>query len=60
MESDGYNFEEIGECMLLMNKQKEAKPYFQKAFALLSKDIWLQANEKERLERLKKLSSGTN
>jgi len=55
LEQDGYNYEEIGECMLLLGKIDDAKPYFKKAYDLLSKDIWLVENEKERLDRLKKL-----
>jgi len=55
LEQDGYNYEEIGECLLLLNRGDESKPYFKKAYEMLSKDIWLQANEAERLERLKKL-----
>ena len=56
LEQDGYVFEEIGECMLLLKRDDESKPYFKSAYELLSKDIWMQENEKERLERLKKLS----
>lgn len=56
IENTGYNYEEIGECLLLLNKADESKSYFKKAYNILSKDIWLQANEKERLERLEKLS----
>jgi len=56
IENGGYNYEEIGECLLLLNKKEEATPYFKKAHELLSQDIWLQANEKERLERLEDLS----
>lgn len=52
----GYEFEEIGECLLLMNKKNEAKKYFTEAYAILSQDIWLQANEKPRLERMLSLS----
>jgi tetratricopeptide (TPR) repeat protein len=55
LEQDGYIFEEIGECLLLKGKKEDSKPYFKQAYDLLSKDIWLQENEKERLERLKKL-----
>jgi tetratricopeptide (TPR) repeat protein len=53
-DEDGYIYEEIGECMLLKNNDDEAKPYFRKAHEILSKDIWLAENEKERLDRLKK------
>jgi len=56
LEQDGYIFEEIGECLLLLNRGEAAKSYFQSAYELLSEDIWLQKNEKERLERLKRLS----
>jgi tetratricopeptide (TPR) repeat protein len=56
LEQDGYVFEEIGECLILKNKNEDAKPYFKQAHEILSKDIWLQENEKDRLSRLKKLS----
>lgn len=56
IEKDGYVFEEIAECLLVLNKEKESKDYFKKAYELLSKDIWLQTEEKGRLERLRKLS----
>jgi tetratricopeptide (TPR) repeat protein len=54
-ESDGYVYEEIAEC-LYEKKDTNAKVYFKKAYDLLSQDIWLSANEKDRLERLQKLS----
>jgi tetratricopeptide (TPR) repeat protein len=57
LEQDGYVFEEIGECLLLQNRGEEAKSYFKSAYDILSKDIWLAGNEKERLERMKDLSS---
>lgn len=56
LEQDGYVFEEIGECLLALNRKDESKEYFKKAYELLSKDIWLEANEEERLERMKSLS----
>ena len=52
---DGYVYEEIGECLLAKEKKEDAKMYFKQAYELLSKDIWLQENEKKRLERLKNL-----
>jgi hypothetical protein len=55
IEQDGYIFEEIGECLLHLGKKEESKKYFISAYKLLSKDIWLSANEKPRLARLKKL-----
>lgn len=56
LDPDGYVYEEIGECLLAKGKNDDAKPHFKQAYELLSKDIWLQENEKDRLNRLKKLS----
>jgi tetratricopeptide (TPR) repeat protein len=55
--SDGYVHEELGECLLLLERAAEARPHFARAFELLSADRWLAANEQERLARLKKLAS---
>jgi len=52
---DGYNSEEIAECLYALGRADEAKPYFKRAYEQLSKDIWVQANDKEKLERLKTL-----
>ncbi len=54
-EQDGYVFEEIAECLLILGRPAESRPYFAQAYAFLSQDIWLVAQEKERLERLKQL-----
>ncbi|MBK8233315.1 MAG: tetratricopeptide repeat protein [Candidatus Eisenbacteria bacterium] len=54
-DEDGYVFEEMGECLLLLGRDAEAQPHFARAYALLSRDEWLAANEPARLERLKKL-----
>lgn len=54
-ESDGFVFEELGECLLALGKPDEAKPYFTRAYELLSKDTRLPHNEPERLARLKSL-----
>jgi tetratricopeptide (TPR) repeat protein len=56
LDPDGYVFEEIGECLLIQEKGEEAKPYFKKAYDLLSLDPWIALNDEARLERLKKLS----
>ena len=56
LDPDGYVFEEIGECLLVKGKKGDAKTYFKQAYELLSKDIWLMENEKDRLNRLKELS----
>jgi tetratricopeptide (TPR) repeat protein len=55
IEHDGYVFEEIAECLLLLDKKEEAKKYFGLAYQLLSKDPWLSANQQDRLQRLKEL-----
>ena len=54
--ADGYAYEEVGECLLLKDQADEAKPYFARAYELLSADEWLMANEPARLERLRTLS----
>lgn len=54
-ETDGYVFEEIGECLLVLNRVKESQPYFAKAYEVLSQDEFLVEQEPERIARLKKL-----
>jgi tetratricopeptide (TPR) repeat protein len=56
-EPDGYVFEEIGECLAATKKPEEAKPYFKKAFDLLSKDVDV-ASDAKRIERLKTMGGG--
>ena len=53
---DGYVFEEIAECLLILGRVPESRPYFAQAYALLSQDRWLVNQEQERLLRLKQLS----
>lgn len=55
-DSDGYNYEEIGECLLGLKRKEEAKSYFARAYETLKDDLDLKNSEPERLERLKKLS----
>lgn len=50
----GYVFEELAEC--LAQRNEDAREYFRKAYDILSKDPWLQAEEAPRLQRLKDLS----
>ncbi|UCP14142.1 hypothetical protein KI797_16220 [Aeromonas media] len=52
---DGYLFEELGENGLMLD-DPAAPEYFARAWFLLSRDDWLQANEAERLARLKRLA----
>ena len=54
-ESDGYTEEELGECLLALERPEEARPYFAQAYEKLSQDVWLVAQEPARLERLKRL-----
>lgn len=56
-ESDGYVFEEIGECLLSLKRQQEARPYFVQAYKILSEDEFLVEQEPERMMRLKQLGS---
>jgi tetratricopeptide (TPR) repeat protein len=55
-EQDGYVYEEIAECLLVLERTAESRPYFAQAYRSLSQDSWLVAQEKERLQRLKQLS----
>lgn len=55
-ETDGFVFEEIGECLLALQRGEEAKPYFAKAYEVLSEDVWLAENEPDRIARLKQFS----
>jgi tetratricopeptide (TPR) repeat protein len=54
-EEDGYVHEELGECLLLLDRSEEARPHFARAHALLEDDPWLKRDEAERLERLARL-----
>jgi len=56
-DSEGYTREEIAECLVLLKRQDEAKPYFARAWELLHNDPWLQKDEPQRLARLKNLGS---
>ncbi len=50
---DGFVFEEIGECLLVLRRPAEARLYFFHAYELLSQMDWLA---EDRLARLKKLA----
>ena len=52
---DGYVFEEIGENLLALVVPDQAKPWFAKAHASLSKDADLVKSDPKRIERLKSL-----
>ena len=51
--SDGFVFEELGECLSALGRNEEARPAFARALAVLSQDAWFVANEPERLEHLR-------
>ncbi|GLR13021.1 hypothetical protein GCM10007907_18110 [Chitinimonas prasina] len=55
-EEDGYVYEEIGENLLLTGRRDEARNYFARALAVLSKDEWLVKAEPARMQRLRQLS----
>ncbi len=55
--TDGYIFEELGECLLALGMPDDARPNFAQAFAELSQDRWLAAHEPERLDRLMRLGT---
>ena len=57
-DTDGYVFEELGECLLALGRPEEARPLFACAYAELSRDPWLAESEPERLARLKSLGAG--
>lgn len=50
---DGYVEEEMGENLLALGREEEARPHFARAYEKLSQDDWLVKNEAARLERLK-------
>ena len=53
-ESDGYVFEENGECLLALGRADEAQPHFARAYELLADDPSL-AEDRARLMRLRAL-----
>ena len=52
-DEDGFVYEEIGENLLALNRENEAKPYFADAYRLLQTISWV---DKNRLERIQSLS----
>jgi len=49
---DPYVFEELAECLYILGRPEEARAWFRRAHAELSKDPWLVANESARIQRL--------
>lgn len=56
-EANGYVYEELAECLVLLGRPEKARTCFAQAHALLNQDPWLKANEAERLERLRRLGT---
>ena len=54
-EENGYVYEEIAECLRKMGRDEEAQAHFARAYELLAQDPWLAEQERERLQRLRKL-----
>jgi len=54
-DDDGYIYEELAECLLLMGKPDQAQLHFAEAYHILSKDPWLAEQEPDRITRLKYL-----
>jgi len=52
---NGYVYEEIAECLALLDDEAAARPNFARAYALLASDTWLAAEEPARLARLSAL-----
>lgn len=57
IEPEGFNQEELGECLLALGRSDEARPHFATAYRLLSQDPWLTDSEPERLARLERLGA---
>jgi tetratricopeptide (TPR) repeat protein len=55
---DGYGTEEIGECLLAMGREEEARPYLARAAEILGADAWLVGHEPDRIARLARLGRG--
>jgi tetratricopeptide (TPR) repeat protein len=54
-EQAGYVSEELGECLLALNRADESRPHFAHAYTLLARDEWLREAQPERLARMKRL-----
>lgn len=54
--SDGYVFEELAECALLLHQHDEARHFAALAHEALSQDVWFAQQEPARLQRLKAIA----
>jgi hypothetical protein len=53
-EPDGFNLEEIAECLYALGERTAAQPYFRRAHTLLASIPWVAQNE-ARMARLLRL-----
>lgn len=60
IDEDGFNAEEIAECLYELGRIEEARPYFKRAYELLSKDMWLPHDDPQRLQRLADLGESSD
>jgi tetratricopeptide (TPR) repeat protein len=56
MKEDGFVEEELGECLLLLGREAEAKQHFRRAHEMLVRIDWV-AEDKPRIERLLRLAT---
>lgn len=54
-EENGYVYEELAECLREMGRDEEAQAFFAQAYEQLAQDPWLAGQERERLQRLRRL-----
>lgn len=57
---DGYVFEELAECALVLNQPAQAQRYAALAHKSLSQDAWFAAHEAQRLQRLKSIADAND
>lgn len=55
VEEKGFCAEEVGECLLALGREEEARPWFAKALPKLEKIAWVRQDRK-RIERLRELA----
>ncbi|MGG0287839.1 tetratricopeptide repeat protein [Peribacillus butanolivorans] len=53
---DGYVYEEVAECLLLLNRSEEARQYFSFCYDRLILDNFLATKDPERIVRIKELA----
>jgi hypothetical protein len=56
-EQPGYTYEEIGECLLALDRAEEARPYFALAYRALGSDPWLLRDEPQRVRRWQEIAA---